>query len=97
MIIKICNLNGLHADTDGLIALCDRTNNDIRSCINTLQFLSKRAQRITTKIVSNLNIGHKDMEKGIFTVMKEVFNLPGASLKYVKSFDPYYTVLFLHV
>lgn len=63
----------LEADMDGMIALCDKTNNDIRSCLNTLQFLSKRKTRINGKVINELNIGQKDIEKGIFAIMNEVF------------------------
>lgn len=66
-------LTNIDSDIDGMIALCDKTNNDIRSSLNTLQFLSKRTNRITSKIINELNIGQKDMEKGIFTIMNEVF------------------------
>ncbi len=63
----------IHCDMDGMIALCDKTQNDIRSSLNTLQFLSKRTSRITAKIIKELNIGQKDMEKSIFTIMNEIF------------------------
>lgn len=56
-----------------MIALCDKTNNDIRSSLNTLQFLSKRTNHVTAKIINDLNIGQKDLEKGIFTIMNEIF------------------------
>lgn len=63
----------LEAETDGLIALCDKTTNDIRSCLNTLQFLAKQTNRVTFKLVNELNIGQKDIEKNIFTIMNEIF------------------------
>jgi chromosome transmission fidelity protein 18 len=58
---------------DAMMALADKTGNDIRSSLNTLQFLSKRTKRITSKVIKELNIGQKDMEKGIFTIMNEIF------------------------
>lgn len=67
----------MKSDMDGLIALCDKTRNDIRSCLNTLQFLSKRTDRITAKMVGELTIGHKDYEKSIFDVMNEIFFVTG--------------------
>lgn len=63
----------MDAEIDGLIVLCDKTSNDIRSCLNTLQFLSRRANKITVKLVAELNVGQKDMEKSIFTIMNEIF------------------------
>lgn len=34
---QISTLQGLKADTGALMCLCEKTDNDIRSCINTLQ------------------------------------------------------------
>ena len=56
-----------------MIALCNKTNNDIRSSINTLQFLSKKGNNITAKMINHLNIGQKDYEKGFFTIINEIF------------------------
>ena len=58
---------------DGLVALCEKTRNDIRSSLNTLQFLSKRTSRITAKLINELSIGHKDYEKSIYEIMNEIF------------------------
>lgn len=35
--LQIALLQGMRADTGALLALCEKTENDIRSCINTLQ------------------------------------------------------------
>ncbi|RNA43417.1 chromosome transmission fidelity 8 -like protein [Brachionus plicatilis] len=70
---NICILTNIESDIDAMVSLCDKTNNDIRSSLNTLQFLSKRTNRVTSKIINELNIGQKDMEKGIFTIMNEIF------------------------
>lgn len=68
---------------DGLIALCDKTNNDIRSCLNTLQFLSKQNQRLTAKMVNQLNVGQKDYEKNLFSVMNDIFFMDSSVKKLV--------------
>ena len=34
---QISRVQGMKADTGTLMALCEKTDNDIRSCINTLQ------------------------------------------------------------
>ena len=68
-------MSNIQCDMDAMIALCDKTQNDIRSSLNTLQFLSKRANnsRITSKVIKELSIGQKDMEKSIFSIMNEIF------------------------
>lgn len=35
--LQISLLQGLRADAGALMSLCEKTDNDIRSCINTLQ------------------------------------------------------------
>lgn len=56
-----------------MIALCDKTSNDIRSCLNTMQFLAKQTNKITFKLINELTIGQKDIEKNIFAIMNEIF------------------------
>lgn len=72
---SICELNGLSADLEALVALSDKSSQDIRSCLNTLQFLSKTTTRINAQMINQLNIGQKDYEKGIFTILGEIFYL----------------------
>lgn len=38
-LLQIALRQGMRADTGALLALCEKTENDIRSCINTLQVL----------------------------------------------------------
>ncbi len=68
-------MNGLSADLEALVALSDKSSQDIRSCLNTLQFLSKTTTRINAQMINQLNIGQKDYEKGIFTILGEIFYL----------------------
>lgn len=70
---KVCSLSKIQADLESMIALCTKTNNDIRSSINTLQFLSKKTNSITARMINQLNIGQKDYEKGFFTIINEIF------------------------
>ncbi|XP_058426411.1 chromosome transmission fidelity protein 18 homolog isoform X1 [Diceros bicornis minor] len=68
---------GMQADPGALAALCEKTDNDIRACINTLQFLHGRGQReLSVRAVQTTHIGLKDQRKGLFSVWQEVFQLP---------------------
>ncbi|XP_016063583.1 PREDICTED: chromosome transmission fidelity protein 18 homolog isoform X2 [Miniopterus natalensis] len=70
---------GLQADPGALAALCEKTDNDIRACINTLQFLHGRGQReLSVQAVQTTRVGLKDQRKGLFSVWQEVFQLPRA-------------------
>ncbi|XP_056391327.1 chromosome transmission fidelity protein 18 homolog isoform X2 [Hyla sarda] len=72
----------MKADTGALMALCEKTDNDIRSCINTLQFLrGKGKKELNMRIVQTMKIGLKDQNKGLFAVWQEIFQLPKVQRK----------------
>ncbi|KAM4631622.1 chromosome transmission fidelity protein 18 homolog [Discoglossus pictus] len=73
---------GMKADTGTLMALCEKAENDIRSCINTLQFLHGRGKKdLSLRIVQTMKIGLKDQNKGLFSVWQEIFQLPKVQRK----------------
>ncbi|XP_062866483.1 chromosome transmission fidelity protein 18 homolog [Trichomycterus rosablanca] len=79
---EITRQQGMKADTGALMALCDKTDNDIRSCINTLQFLHGRGQKqLDQRMVNSMSIGLKDQNKGLFSVWQEIFQLPRTKRK----------------
>ncbi|XP_027606962.2 chromosome transmission fidelity protein 18 homolog [Pipra filicauda] len=74
---EIALQQGMRADTGALLALCEKTENDIRSCINTLQFLHGRGQKeLNMQMVQTMKIGLKDQNKGLFSIWQEIFQLP---------------------
>ncbi|XP_077173051.1 chromosome transmission fidelity protein 18 homolog isoform X2 [Paroedura picta] len=74
---EIATRQGMQAGTGALMALCEKTDHDIRSCINTLQFLHSRGQReLTVGAVQATKVGVKDQNKGLFAVWQEIFQLP---------------------
>jgi hypothetical protein len=77
--------------TQALHALAQRTDCDIRSCLNTLQFLARQQQssrgdshhlpgghvaHITLKHVTELSIGVKDSSKSVFSVWDSLLHVP---------------------
>uniref|UniRef100_A0A672TFK1 Chromosome transmission fidelity protein 18 homolog n=1 Tax=Strigops habroptila TaxID=2489341 RepID=A0A672TFK1_STRHB len=77
---RLCEIalrQGMRADTGALLALCEKTENDIRSCINTLQFLHSRGQKeLSVQMVQTMRIGLKDQNKGLFSIWQDIFQLP---------------------
>ncbi|KAM9599423.1 chromosome transmission fidelity protein 18 homolog isoform 1-T1 [Morphnus guianensis] len=77
---RLCEIalrQGMRADMGALLALCEKTENDIRSCINTLQFLHGRGQKeLSVQMVQTMKIGLKDQNKGLFSIWQEIFQLP---------------------
>lgn len=58
------------------MALSEKTNNDIRSCLALLQCLKQQAGD-TVKLgqIHAAALGEKDMQKGLFTVWQEIFQI----------------------
>lgn len=57
-----------------LLTLAEKAECDVRSCLNTLQFLAKRGGRITVSTINDLNVGQKDTTKGAFVVWKQLLS-----------------------
>ena len=55
-----------------LIALAERAAFDVRSCLNTLQFLAKQGRKVRTADITSLNMGQKDMSKGAFGIWTQL-------------------------
>jgi chromosome transmission fidelity protein 18 len=65
----------LRADTSTLMALCEKSDNDIRACLSTLQFFWSRGKQLTVADVSSHAVGQKDTQKSHFTVWREIFEV----------------------
>lgn len=61
-------------------ALCQKTECDVRSCLNTVQFLAKNHAAIKLGAVQALSIGQKDMTKSAFRVWTDLFQTKVRSL-----------------
>lgn len=73
---------GMKTDSGTLMCLCEKTDNDIRACINTLQFLHGRGlKRVDLKTIQCVSVGQKDQNKGLFHLWQEVFQLPRTKRK----------------
>ncbi len=64
-----------------LMALCSKADNDIRSCLNTLQFIHSQGKGLSLGLVHSLSVGQKDKNKGFFAIWQEIFKLPLAKKK----------------
>uniref|UniRef100_A0A8C9VEL6 Chromosome transmission fidelity protein 18 homolog n=1 Tax=Scleropages formosus TaxID=113540 RepID=A0A8C9VEL6_SCLFO len=86
---EICRCQGMRVETGALMTLCEKTDSDIRSCINTLQFLHGRGQRqLDQRAVQSVKVGLKDQNKGLFSIWQEIFQLPRAKRKRIGD-DPF--------
>jgi len=68
----------LKTDLSALLALCKKTDNDIRSCLSTLQFFRKRGKQLRAVDLANTNLGSKDSQRSLFSVWDDLFTIPRA-------------------
>lgn len=76
-LLEICRKQDIKTDISALTLLCDKAQNDIRSCISTLHFFKNQStKRFKTSDVLATSMGLKDMQKSIFNIWKEIFYNP---------------------
>ncbi|KAG5531224.1 hypothetical protein RHGRI_025995 [Rhododendron griersonianum] len=69
----ICNKEGLKTSSIALTALAEYTDCDIRSCLNTLQFLHKKKEPLNVLEIDSQVVGRKDTSRSVFEIWKEIF------------------------
>ncbi|GLB34690.1 putative holliday junction DNA helicase ruvB N-terminus [Lyophyllum shimeji] len=79
---KVCELEGLEADSRALTTLVGVAKGDLRGCLNTLQFIKSRNQEVTESVVRNATVGMKEADTSLTAVLNDLFNpLPKKRLK----------------
>ena len=73
-LLEVCKAEGISTDAHTLSGLCSLADNDIRSCLNTLQFMRRRNQKVTSDTIRESTVGQKDASKSIFTVWDQIFH-----------------------
>ena len=75
----ICQAESLQTDLRALLYLCELTDGDIRSCLNSLQFLKAHGQEfVSLEVLKHSDVGIKDMQKSLFRVWEGLFLMPSA-------------------
>lgn len=74
-LLTICRKERLRTDITALLALVDKSGNDVRSCISILQFYANTNKPLTLIDVLKSSIGQKDRQKGLFDVWSTVFHI----------------------
>ncbi|OZJ05720.1 hypothetical protein BZG36_01437 [Bifiguratus adelaidae] len=72
-LLRICELEGLTTDLRTLSSLTERSGGDLRSCLNSLQFVRNRTTQLTPEMLLDESLGRKDVGKSIFAHMEEIF------------------------
>ncbi|KAF5199465.1 Chromosome transmission fidelity protein 18-like protein [Thalictrum thalictroides] len=69
----ICNKEGFRTSSISLTVLAEYTECDIRSCLNTLQFLNKKNEKLNLLEIGSQVVGRKDVSRSAFDIWKEIF------------------------
>ncbi|KAI9632791.1 P-loop containing nucleoside triphosphate hydrolase protein [Dioszegia hungarica] len=67
---EVCERESLQADLRVLTSLVDLTGGDVRSCLNTLQFIKSKSRTVTEDQIRTASIGSKDS----LTTLQNVWN-----------------------
>ena len=59
--------------TQALMTLAEQTECDVRSCLHTLQFLSRRQRTVRPADIDGARVGQKDITKNAFAAWQELF------------------------
>lgn len=79
-LFDICKWEGLKADLRTMLVLCELTEGDVRSALNTLQFLGQRTDVIThTDLIASAGV--KDIGKDWNFICSQIFHIPTAKQK----------------
>lgn len=79
----ICQKETLQADTRSLTTLVEITNADVRSCLNTLQFIQAKAGEVSEKSIRQSAVGLKDAGSSLAGVWHNLFVPPTTKRKKV--------------
>lgn len=77
----------MQTDLTALMALCEKSGNDIRSCLSTLQFFKSKGKRMSSMDVHRSFVGNKDSHKSHFSVWQELFQMPRQTSSSKRKFD----------
>jgi len=80
-LLEVSLIEQLRIDMGCLLQLTDKTENDIRSCLNTLQFINEQGDNFKPEDIVKMEVGQKDMKKGFRSILAEVFRLPRSTKK----------------
>ncbi|OQV22130.1 Chromosome transmission fidelity protein 18-like protein [Hypsibius exemplaris] len=72
----ICKHLAVQADSAVLYTLCEKSDDDIRTCLNSLQFASVPGKRLHMQDVAKATMGCKDQRKQLLQIWEDIFRLP---------------------
>jgi chromosome transmission fidelity protein 18 len=71
----IARMERIRTNMTALLALAEKTGNDVRSCLSMLQFHAGVRKPLTLIDVLRSNVGQKDRHKGLFATWSAIFQI----------------------
>lgn len=71
----ICRWEQMKTTSSALLALCEMMENDVRACLNVLQFVHSRGGSFLVEDLSSLALGHKDVIRDRLSMWKKIFEV----------------------
>ncbi|KAJ3646988.1 hypothetical protein Zmor_024542 [Zophobas morio] len=72
-LMEISKWQRVKTDMGAMLALAEKSQNDIRSCLSVLHFFKAQDKPVTLSDVHKASVGKKDTQKGIFSVWQDIF------------------------
>ena len=73
----ICARERIGVDASALGVLCAKSGGDIRTCLNTLEFVHRQKKTLSLQALREMDIGAKDEKESIFAALERVFRTEG--------------------
>lgn len=74
-LLLIAKQEKILTDLTSMLALADKTGNDVRACLSMLQFHSSLKKPLRLTDVLKSNVGQKDRHKGLFGIWSAIFQV----------------------
>ncbi|XP_066259755.1 chromosome transmission fidelity protein 18 homolog [Euwallacea similis] len=74
-LMEIARRQQIKTDNGAMMALAEKSNNDVRSCLSVLHFFKAQNKAIGLTDIHKASVGQKDMQKGLFTVWQDIFQI----------------------
>jgi chromosome transmission fidelity protein 18 len=69
----VCQSERIHTDLHTLNALCHQSDQDVRTCLNTLQFVKAKSNDLTEQSLANSGVSRKVVGKSPLQLWKQIF------------------------
>ncbi|KAJ8915948.1 hypothetical protein NQ315_016624, partial [Exocentrus adspersus] len=79
-LMEIARKQNVKTDVGAMLALAEKSNKDIRSCLSVLHFFKAQNKPVTLSEIHKNSIGQKDVQKGLFSVWQSIFKVENSKV-----------------